>query len=163
VGHHQLPQGSSTYLLTRHELCDFQTDRMIELVTHELGGWAPAHGQPPSPPSVPNSATPSPAAPPQILLLDKPGATQASVVMGELGTTLADPDVYSLDALNECASLSNISVRCPVSSVQSSSSVQRPVCKPWSSAGPRARSEGRQPAFVASKRTCTRGWLPPFV
>jgi hypothetical protein len=75
----------------------------VELVIRALGGWEPAEGQPSTPPLVPNSVVP-PAAPLQILLVDKPGSTQSSVVMGELGTTLADPDVYSLDALNECAS-----------------------------------------------------------
>jgi hypothetical protein len=127
---------------------DFHTDRMLQLVTRELGGWKPAPGQPATPPPVPNSAPPSPAAPPRILLLDKPGATQASVVMGELGTTLADPDVYSLDALNECASLPESTpcltsdpqtVHRRLSTIQPSSPSHPPsVRKPWWRATPRA-------------------------
>eukprot|EP00271_Cylindrocystis_brebissonii_P017773 TRINITY_DN4757_c0_g1_i5.p1 TRINITY_DN4757_c0_g1~~TRINITY_DN4757_c0_g1_i5.p1 ORF type:complete len:582 (-),score=97.67 TRINITY_DN4757_c0_g1_i5:607-2316(-) len=39
-------------------------------------------------------------APPALYLVDRPGLTQGYVRMGELGTTLEDPDVFALDVLN---------------------------------------------------------------
>lgn len=144
---------------------DFHTDRMIELVTRELGNWAPAPGQPAVPPPVPNSAPPSPAAPPQILLLDKPGATQASVVMGELGTTLADPDVYSLDALNECASLPNgrrasCLVHCPLSTLQISSPYTDNLCASHRLMPPERALKGSSRPSRPNRHALVAGFLP---
>lgn len=34
-------------------------------------------------------------------LVDRPGLTQASVAMGEVGISLTDPDHYALDVLND--------------------------------------------------------------
>ncbi len=34
-------------------------------------------------------------------LIDRPGLTQATVALGELGVTLLDPDHFALDVLND--------------------------------------------------------------
>jgi len=78
---------------------DFDTNHMIELVNKVFGDWAPASGQPETPYAVPNSPVPE-QRPSTIYLVDKPGAVQASVAMGQLGTLLDDPDIHALDALN---------------------------------------------------------------
>ena len=37
----------------------------------------------------------------QVYLIDRPGLTQATVALGELGVTLMDPDHFALDVLND--------------------------------------------------------------
>ena len=37
----------------------------------------------------------------QVYLIDRPGLTQASVALGEVGVSLTDPDHYALDVLND--------------------------------------------------------------
>jgi len=36
-----------------------------------------------------------------VYLIDRPGLTQATVALGELGVTLLDPDHFALDVLND--------------------------------------------------------------
>lgn len=37
----------------------------------------------------------------QVYLIDRPGLTQASVALGEVGISLTDPDHYALEVLND--------------------------------------------------------------
>ncbi|CAL5221100.1 g3232 [Coccomyxa viridis] len=81
---------------------DFDPCEMKALLEEKLGSW---HRQPTEPdqvPRVPN--TPIPAFAPgadTVYLVDRPGLTQASVGMGELGISLGDPDDWALDVLGD--------------------------------------------------------------
>ncbi|BDA43216.1 Uncharacterized zinc protease-like protein y4wB [Coccomyxa sp. Obi] len=81
---------------------DFDFASMKAVLERQLGGWRPAAGQPEAPPPVPNTPLadfhPEPAS---VYLVDRPGLTQASVLMGEPGISLADPDSYALDVLGD--------------------------------------------------------------
>jgi len=101
---------------------DFDPAEMRALVERDFGGWRPAPGEPAAPPALPTSRPPSlppqpaeaaaaaagkgaaeagrPAArPPVVLLIDRPGLAQATVVAGEPGVGVDDPDTPSLDVL----------------------------------------------------------------
>ncbi|KAK3259356.1 hypothetical protein CYMTET_31641, partial [Cymbomonas tetramitiformis] len=71
----------------------------LELLKGAFGDWHPASSQPATPAPVPVSDIPEQVQP-QLLLIDKPGSTQANVAMMELGVTLDDPDIFALDVLN---------------------------------------------------------------
>jgi zinc protease len=92
---------------------DFDPAEMRALVERAFGGWAPAEGEPAVPPQVPSSRPPElPAtgaqeqqAPQQskkqrVLLIDRPGLAQATVVAGEPGVSISDADAPALDVLS---------------------------------------------------------------
>lgn len=70
-----------------------------QLVTQTLEAWQPAPGQPQAPPAVPTSPGPSAPSGPRALLVPLAQARQASVLLGEPGVALSDPDVAALDVL----------------------------------------------------------------
>uniref|UniRef100_A0A6S8MN13 Peptidase M16 C-terminal domain-containing protein n=1 Tax=Dunaliella tertiolecta TaxID=3047 RepID=A0A6S8MN13_DUNTE len=83
-------------------LGDFDTQLMLTELQEVLGGWQAAPGQPEKPPQV--QLPTDPLAPAsqlagKVFLLDRPGATQASVFAAEPGVALDDPDATSLDVL----------------------------------------------------------------
>eukprot|EP00850_Spirogloea_muscicola_P003937 SM000016S01925 [mRNA] locus=s16:616230:629684:+ [translate_table: standard] len=79
---------------------DFSSATVIKLVEDKFGDWLSA----PSCSSIKPVLTPMEkgfsARPPGVYLIDRPGLTQGYVRMGELGTTLDDPDLFRLDVLN---------------------------------------------------------------
>ena len=61
-----------------------------------------------------------------MFLIDRPGLTQATVALGEVGVTLMDPDHYALDVLNDILNsfggklfdeIRSREVRCPAQQV----------------------------------------------
>lgn len=107
---------------------DFDAAEMRALVEQTFGEWRPAAGEPSAPPVTPSSRDPllpseeelllaaaavaapsssssSSSSPPQqppplVLLLDRPGLAQATVLLGEPGVSIADPDAAALDVLS---------------------------------------------------------------
>jgi zinc protease len=82
-------------------LGDFDSSEMRALLQRELGAWAPPPGA--GPPRV-LPATPLPdqaAAAGRVFLVDRPGATQAAVAVGEVGIQMMDPDECALDVLGD--------------------------------------------------------------
>jgi zinc protease len=108
---------------------DFDAAEMRALVEQAFGDWKPAPGEPVEPPVAPSSRPPrlpsneeellllagggggggggSSSSPqqqqqqqqPLVLLLNRPGLQQATVLLGEPGLSIADPDAPSLDVL----------------------------------------------------------------
>ncbi|CAK0782146.1 hypothetical protein CVIRNUC_005584 [Coccomyxa viridis] len=81
---------------------DFEACEMKALLEQTLGSWRREASQPDQVPAVPNTPIPqfAPGAD-TVYLVDRPGLTQASVGMGELGISLGDPDDWALDVLGD--------------------------------------------------------------
>ncbi|XP_024525480.1 uncharacterized protein LOC112344626 [Selaginella moellendorffii] len=81
---------------------DFDSSTMKSLIEKEFSAWRTPENINKFLP-VKNDTMPEPVtsvSEPKVFLVDRPGLTQGYVRMGELGTTIADPDVFSLDVLN---------------------------------------------------------------
>jgi len=80
---------------------DFDPVKMAKLVEETLGTWTPAAGVGSPPPQV--DAPPLPSQEKiqgKIYLVDRPGSSQASIVMAEPGIQMMDPDEVELDVLS---------------------------------------------------------------
>ncbi|KAI5069426.1 hypothetical protein GOP47_0015727 [Adiantum capillus-veneris] len=83
---------------------DFDTERVKALISHTLGSWNANRAS-----SVQGAQLDSLSQlevgysflEPHIYIVNKPGLNQGFVRMGELGTTISDPDVFALDVLND--------------------------------------------------------------
>ncbi|KAH8963611.1 hypothetical protein BDL97_04G022700 [Sphagnum fallax] len=83
---------SAVKVMLRQYFGDWQTSLSSEL-TGKNGILMVANGRPALETGISASG-------PNIYVVDRPGLSQGYVRMGELGTTLADPDVCALDVLN---------------------------------------------------------------
>lgn len=73
---------------------------MAKLVKQSLGGWRVSSPGPS--PTLPSSPLPDPASyAGRIFLVDRPGATQASIATAEVGISMMDPDECALDVLGD--------------------------------------------------------------
>eukprot|EP00877_Chromochloris_zofingiensis_P000718 jgi/Chrzof1/10647/Cz05g06170.t1 len=79
---------------------DFQADTAMEAVRQVFGSWHVADGQPAAPLPPPKANIPDQGNAGVVFLIDRPGASQASVSLAEPGISLFNPDVYPLDVLS---------------------------------------------------------------
>ncbi|KAK9830103.1 hypothetical protein WJX72_009788 [[Myrmecia] bisecta] len=81
---------------------DFEPAAMKAAIRSTLGAWHTDPSQPRKPPLVPNTPLPDlQATGGRVFLVDRPGATQATVALGEVGVVQTDPDAFALDVLND--------------------------------------------------------------
>eukprot|EP00850_Spirogloea_muscicola_P007521 SM000038S14334 [mRNA] locus=s38:312771:317619:+ [translate_table: standard] len=79
---------------------DFSSATVRKLVEDNFGDWLSTASHPSTKPVLTPLEKGFSARPPGVYLIDRPGLTQGYVRMGELGTTLDDPDLFRLDVLN---------------------------------------------------------------
>lgn len=79
---------------------DFDTAAIKGILGRTLATWQVAPGQPPEPMQAPNPPLPPNEFAGQVLLIDRPGLTQASVAIGQAGVSLRDPDAIGLDVMS---------------------------------------------------------------
>ncbi|MCO5561076.1 hypothetical protein L7F22_014697 [Adiantum nelumboides] len=84
---------------------DFDQERVRALISRTLGSWndnrASSFHQAEQVGSVSQLEVGYSFLEPHIYVVNKPGLNQGFVRMGELGTTISDPDVFALDVLND--------------------------------------------------------------
>jgi len=78
---------------------DFDTREMKSTLERTIGRWKPAEGEPEKPPTLAPLPSP-PKLDGSIRFIRDQGTTQATVVLGELGTTVMEEDTVALSALN---------------------------------------------------------------
>ena len=71
-----------------------KTSTIMSLIERHFGGWPEGQAASPAMPTVP------PATARKILLVDRPGSVQTTVVAGNLALTRTDPDFYALWVMN---------------------------------------------------------------
>lgn len=77
---------------------DFDPDQALALIRQELGDWERGGGEPPSPPTVDQAATPG------VFEIVKTDVNQSTLVLGHLGVENDDPDYFAIQVLNEVLS-----------------------------------------------------------
>ncbi|GMH42121.1 hypothetical protein BSKO_10040 [Bryopsis sp. KO-2023] len=79
---------------------DFSTPAMKKLITENFGDWRPAPGEPSEPLDVPKSDIPNQFHRGWVFMVQDATAKQASVAIAEIGVSLTDENVASLDVLS---------------------------------------------------------------